>query len=152
LSENEVHEGIEEVIGNVGSSHDFLCSIDRQIVVQVAFNMLLAGVTCLKHQGFREEREWRAIYSPSVNLSNLMESTIQVVGGFPQVIHKIPLDKGVSPDLADLDFPVIFDRLIIGPSQYPWPMFEAFSGALLAAGVPDASTRVRVSDIPIRSV
>jgi len=31
--------------------------------------------------------------------------------------------------LADLDFARVFDRLIIGPSQYSWAMYEAFVDA-----------------------
>jgi hypothetical protein len=63
----------------------------------------------------------------------------------------LPLDATVAPFLADLDFAQIFDRLIIGPSPYPWPMYEAFKAALTEAGVKDAQERVFVSDIPIRA-
>ena len=82
-----------------------------------------------------------------------MESSIEVVGGVPQVIYKIPLDVKVSPALADLEFSRIFDRLIIGPSQYPWPMIEAFKTALAEAGVEPETDKQRifVSGIPIRS-
>jgi hypothetical protein len=113
--------------------------------------MFLAGVTCLKHEGFHEEREWRAIYSPKRTSSPLMESSIEVIGGLPQPVYKIPLDVTASPALATLDFATAFDRLIIGPSPYPWPMFEAFVGALQQSGVSDAAARVSVSEIPIRS-
>ena len=57
----------------------------------------------------------------------------------------------VSEDLADIDMTRIFDRLIIGPSPYPWVMYQAFVAALAEIGVPDASNRVFVSDIPIRA-
>jgi hypothetical protein len=45
----------------------------------------------------------------------------------------------------------MFDRLIIGPSQYPAVMYEAFTQALKAAGVADAENRVLISGIPIRT-
>jgi hypothetical protein len=48
-----------------------------------------------------------------------------------------------------LDFAVLFDRLIIGPSQYPLVMQDAFTKALYNAGVSDP--KVCVSGIPIRS-
>ena len=142
---------IEEVIANLGTSRDFLRSIDRQVVVGTVFIMLLAGVTCLKHEGFREEREWRAIYCPEFLPSPLMESAIQNVGGVPQLFYKLPLDVAASPALADLDFSRIFDRLIIGPSQYPWPMYDAFREELTKAGVADSQDRVWTSNIPIRT-
>ena len=70
--------------------------------MNVVFNMLAAGVTCLKHEGFLEEREWRVIYWPQRSLSPLMESSIEVVGGIPQTVYKLPLDREKSDVLADL--------------------------------------------------
>ena len=151
LTRDDAHAVIAEVIANLGTSRDFLRSIDRQSVIQIVFMMFLAGVTCLKHEGFREEREWRAVYSPQVYSSPLMESGIEVVAGVPQLVYKIPLDATASPALADLDFSRIFHRLIIGPSPYPWPMFEAFRDALIKAGVTDAQDRLWSSGIPIRT-
>ena len=83
--------------------------------------------------------------------SALVESSNVVVNGVPQIVHAIPLDATVSPALADLDLSKMFDRLIIGPSQYTWPMCEVFMHALKAAGVADAEKRVFISDIPIRT-
>lgn len=113
--------------------------------------MLVAGVTCLKHEGFHEEREWRVIYSPERWPSTLMESSIEVVGGIPQIVYKLPLDSTKSSSLAELDLTRIFDRLIIGPSQFPSSMYEAFVKSLKAIGVENAETRVFISGIPIRS-
>jgi hypothetical protein len=151
LTEDQVHGVIEEIVNNVGANCAFLQSVDRSAVLGMAFSMFLAGVTCLKHEGFHEEREWRAIYSPKRAPSPLMESSIEVVGGLPQPVYKIPLDVTASSALATLDFATVFDRLIIGPSPYPWAMFEAFVAALLKNGVSDAAARVFVSEIPIRS-
>jgi hypothetical protein len=151
LTEDQVHGVIEEIINNVVANCVFLRSVDRSAVLGMVFSMFLAGVTCLKHEGFHEEREWRALYSPKRPPSPLMESSIEVVGGLPQTVYKIPLDVTVDPVLATLDFVAAFDRLIIGPSPYPWAMFEAFVAALLKKGVLDAAARVFVSEIPIRS-
>jgi hypothetical protein len=153
LTEDEAHAVIYEVISNIGANCDFLRSVERQILVGIIFNMLLAGVTCLKHEGFREEREWRAIYCPQYSPSTLIESSTEVIGGVPQPIYKLPLDARVSPALANLDFSRLFDRLIIGPSPYPWPMYEAFRAALTEAGVPSEveKQRVFISGIPIRA-
>lgn len=60
-------------------------------------------------------------------------------------------DATASPALADLDFSRMFHRLIVGPSPYPWPMFEAFREALTQAGVVDAQARMWTSGIPIRT-
>jgi len=38
----------------------------------------------------------------------------------------------------------MFGRLIVGPSPYPWVMYEAFVEALTKLGITDAASRVRV--------
>jgi hypothetical protein len=127
LREEEAQAVMADVIGNVRANVDFLRSVERALVVNAVFNMLSAGVTCLKHEGFLEEREWRVIYAPHRSPSPLMESSIEVVGGIPQIIYKLPLDREKSDVLADLDLARLFDRVIIGPSQFSWPMYEAFT-------------------------
>jgi hypothetical protein len=151
LAEEEAHAMLATVIDNLRSNHDFLASIERSAVVASVFNLLVAGVTCLKHEGFHEEREWRVIYGPERSPSELIEWSIEVVGGVPQMIYKLPLDVKRSEVLAELDLARIFDRLIIGPSQFSWSMHEAFTKALTAVGVEHAETRVCTSGIPIRS-
>ena len=151
LTEASVHRVLDEVIENIRANCDYLRTVERSILVRTVFMMLLAGVVCLKHEGFLEEREWRAIYAPKRWPSTLMESSTEVIGGIPQIIYKIPLDERVSEHLGDLDLSKIFDRLIVGPTPYPWPMYEAFTGALVKAGVPDAEKRLFVSGIPIRA-
>lgn len=150
LPESAVRELIQEVLDSLAAHKDFLCSIDQQMVMGAIFDMLLVNVTCLKHEGFQEEREWRAVYCPKFSRSALMESATVVVGGVPQPIYRIPLDISASGLLKDLDFARVFNRLIIGPTVYAWPMFEAFREALVGAGVADAQERIWTSEIPIR--
>lgn len=66
-----------------------------------------AGVASLKHEGFSEEAEWRVIYSPNRQSSALIKPTIEVVGGIPQLVYSLPLDGGLSSELAGLDFAVL---------------------------------------------
>ena len=151
LTEEEVDQEIFNVLQKVTDNCDFLRTVDRQRFTAMIFNMLLAGVVCLKHRGFHEEREWRVIYAPRRFPSPLIESATRIIGGVPQIIHKIPLDERVSPVVADLDVRQLFDRLIIGPSPYPWVMGEAFIEALSKIGIPNPASKVFASDIPIRA-
>jgi hypothetical protein len=151
LSESEVNAVIQEVIQNIGASCSFLRSVNRDVIVRTVLLMLVAAVTCLKHEVFQEEREWRALYIPKIQTSPLMESSTEVVIGVPQLVYKIPLDAKVSPTIAPLDLSQIFDRLIIGPTPYPWVVYDAFNRALDEAGVPPSAERVWVSNIPIRT-
>jgi uncharacterized protein with ParB-like and HNH nuclease domain len=45
--------------------------------------MLLAAVVCIKHDGFKEEAEWRAIYSPNREPSPLIAASTEIVSGVP---------------------------------------------------------------------
>ncbi len=151
FTEGQVAKEMDEVIANVSANGEFLRTVDKSLLVGSIFSMLLAAVTCMKHEGFEEEREWRAIYGPTREASQLMEQSIETIAGVPQTVFKIPLDSSVSPKLAGLDFAQIFDRLIIGPTQYAAAMHTAFAIALSKIGVTDADRRVFVSGIPIRT-
>ena len=142
---------MEEVIGNVHANRNDLCTISRDVLIRLVFMTFLSGVVCLKHEGFHEEKEWRAIYAPKRWPSPLMESSTEVVSGVPQVVFKVPLDASVSDQIADLDFTKIFDHLIVGPTPYPWPIYGAFVDELKKAGVANPEERVLVSKIPIRA-
>jgi hypothetical protein len=83
--------------------------------------------------------------------SPLIEAATEIVCGVPQIIYKLPLDAAVSDTLYNLDLSSLFDRLIIGPSPYPWAMYEAFVDTLTKSGVVNAQERVFVSGIPIRA-
>ena len=52
LTQDQTHAVICEVIDNIGKNHDFLHSIDHERIIETVFTMLLAAVTCLKHEGF----------------------------------------------------------------------------------------------------
>ncbi|MFM7343747.1 MAG: hypothetical protein ACKO1J_00080 [Tagaea sp.] len=67
------------------------------------------------------------------------------------MIYEMPIDKSVSPQLADIDLPNIFEKVIIGPTEYPTAVFEAFAAELANIGVPDPSGRIKVSNIPLRA-
>jgi hypothetical protein len=151
LRGDEVDAMLREVMDNIHKNCDFLRTVDHQRLVSFVFEMFVLYVTCLKHEGFREEREWRALYLPSFRHSPFIESATEVIDGIPQRVYKIPLDGNAPPGLAELDFSRIFDHLIIGPSQYPWSMYEAFVDELTAAGVTGANEKVCASLIPIRT-
>lgn len=52
---------------------------------------------------------------------------------------------------ATFEIAELIDRVIIGPSNYPIPIGEAFVAALQEAGMKDAATRVFASNIPLRT-
>ena len=53
--------------------------------------------------------------------------------------------------LTGLDPNELLDRIIIGPTPYPFAMYEAFASALTDAAVVDAGKRIGSSQIPVRT-
>jgi len=151
LTNDQAHKEMYAVIENIHKNCDFLRTVERQRIVDIVFNMLVVQAVCSKHEGFKEEQEWRAIYSPNMRPSNLVKPLIEPVTGVPQMIYRLPFDGAIDPILADIDFAQLFDRLIIGPTQFPVVMAEAFANALRAAGVSDLENRIVWSEIPIRT-
>jgi hypothetical protein len=75
----QVEKQLRMVVRNVKASADFLKATDRELVKRVVFFMLVTAAVSLKHIGFVEEREWRIIYLPDANPSNLIVRAIEFI-------------------------------------------------------------------------
>lgn len=145
-----VENQIKKVITNVKKNIEFLQTFEKSKIKDMVFFMLVAAAVSLKHQGFREEREWRIIYIPQVHQSKFILWSIEIIDGVPQIIHKIPLQDNPDNDITGVAIPTLLDRVIIGPSQYPVTMGQAFVVALQQAGVANPASRIVASGIPLR--
>lgn len=151
LNEDNINKDIRDVLNNIKEKVDFLKSVDRQVLLNIIFIMLVMYVTCTKHEGFKEEREWRAVYLPNIFHSDLIIRATETINDVPQIVYKLPLDVNVSPCLSEIELTEILDRIIVGPSPYPWSQYEAFVDVLKRAGVKNAEEKVITSGIPIRA-
>lgn len=151
-TDEELDRDIDQVIQNVNENRDWLKSIDPEFVKGNIFGMFSFGVTCLKHPGFREEKEWRIIFNPKMRDNGTIPHIRQTVGGAPQKIYTLQMKDvhkggesltGISPD-------ALIKRVIIGPSQMQATVREAIVDALTQAGVSEADKKVLCSDIPLR--
>jgi hypothetical protein len=152
LSEARAHEVLHEITSNVEKNTELLKSMDPVSVANRAAFSLIVGAICCKHPGFAEELELRMIYIPTFYMPtdealSLMKPLTQTIRGVPQFVYPIPLSG--EGGLGDLKFAGLFDRLIIGPTQYPLAMDRAFRKALLDAGCE--SPKIRQSMIPLRT-
>ena len=145
--ENEFMSSIRSIEKNA----DYLRSVDPVKIQNMGFFALVLAALCLKHEGFAEEREWRAIYLPYALPSAHIERSVEVVGGIPQIVYKIPLENKPDEQITGVDIPNLIDKIIVGPSGYPVPISEAFVSLLSDAGIPDSRPRVTVSYIPLRT-
>jgi hypothetical protein len=148
----DVSADLDTVIRSITERADFVREFPPQTLTGMIFAMLLGAVTCIKHGGFFEEREWRVIYSPLIQgmHSPLIEEETVTIHGIPQLVQKLPIDARV-PAAAELDIARLFHHLIIGPTQYPMPIAHACIAALEKVGVSDVSKKITISDIPIRT-
>jgi hypothetical protein len=151
FTDDELAAELDQVVNNIRENASFLRGIDRTWLLNSVFEMLAAAVVSLKHEGFAEEREWRIVYSPTHRSSPHILSSIEVVAGVPQRIYKIPLSSNAQAGLTGLSPNELIDRIIIGPTQFPFAMFDAFVAELERADVADAGRKVRVSQIPVRT-
>ena len=111
--------------------------------------MFWFAAVSIKPPGFKEEKEWRVVYCPSIYPSNHLIRDTQVVRGVPQPIYKIRLKD--IPGLIGIEIPALLNRVIIGPSKYPLAIGEAFIDLLEEAGVQNPISKVYRSEIPLRT-
>ena len=150
LTDKEFEKELGKIACALETNSEFLRGQDRQAIVGYVFNAFKFASLCTKHPGFREEREWRVVYSPKLEKSDRLVRDIQVIGGTPQPIYKIPLQNVPEEGFVGAEIPELVDRIIIGPTQYPVAACEAFEDLLSEAGVDDPASRIFVSDIPLR--
>ena len=151
LSEDDFKQSMIRTVKNIDIEIDFLKTLPREQIVGTIFHMLLFSALCSKHPGFHEEKEWRIIHLPKQNPSDILIESIEVIGGVPQTVFKIPLKNIPDRGLVGIEVPELINKIILGPSAYPWPIFDAFVSALDAAGVEKSKTKIVVSGIPLRT-
>ena len=149
LNDQEFEKQFRQVAENINKEADFIKTEGREAVTARIFHMLRFASLSTKHPGFAEEKEWRIVYCPTLESSQYLIKDIQVFGGIPQTIYKIPL-RDISEVGLVASIPNLINRIIIGPTQYPLALAEAFHDLLAEAQVPEPGSRICVSDIPLR--
>ena len=150
------YKGVAEQMGLVADrvleSSKLIMSTPRDDVLAHLFQMLRYGSICTKHPGFEEEREWRIVSSPSFQESELLPQSIEIIGGVPQTVLKLPLRDDPERGLVGLEISSLLERVIIGPTEFPSVLRRAFSQQLRDRGVSNPLERIFVSNIPLREV
>lgn len=153
LSPQGVQQQLRDVISGVQANQEYLSGLSQDLIYGMVFSMLRMAIVSLKHPGFSEEREWRVCFWPSMKRPApwLLSEETKSIWGVPQKIYKIPLHDAEHGGIDGIEIPSLIDRVIIGPSQYPIPLVSTFVDALSRVGVPQAKTKVILSDIPLRT-
>ena len=123
-------------------------------------NAFRFAVQSTKHPSFREEREWRVIYSPTLlqqtgqmtadQLSKI-PTEIMTIRGVPQRVFAIAFRDYPEEGFEGATLPDLLDRVLIGPSLDAYAIAQAFVAELTALGVVDAHQKVIITGIPLRT-
>lgn len=143
-----------EVAKNFEDHTDMLRLAGEDLTSYLLLSAFHFAVLSTKHPGFAEEREWRVIYTPNFYLTasraSRLESKIVCLGGIPQRIYSLKLENVPEHGFLGATLPELLVEVIIGPTQFPWPIYDALVEKLMNANVEDADKKVKVSNIPLR--
>ncbi|WP_342077164.1 DUF2971 domain-containing protein [Yoonia sp. SS1-5] len=144
---------LDDIILKIDENSDYLSELSTNQFVGFLHEKFKIMALATKHPGFKEEREWRIYFRPSELGEDdcILSKKIVVLDGVPQTIWSLPLRHDPDNGLFHADLPSLLDRLIIGPTEYPYVSAEAFRELLVRAGVDASDPKVTVSDIPLRS-
>lgn len=151
FGEEHLSGEIEAAMGRITSDHKLITTQPRELITFVAYRMLVMAALSLKHPAFEEEREWRLIHLPFEQRSQHVEHAVETIGGVPQIVYKVPLRNAPEAEINGISLPELLDRIIIGPTQYPGPIYASLVEELTGAGVPNAATKVFYSGVPLRT-
>ena len=152
LWEEEFVAAFAAIVDRIEKEIEFVRAQGKQLVLNSVFAMLRSAMMCTKHPGFREEREWRIIYSPRFDKSQRIIPDVVSINGVPQPVQKIPLKNVPEEGLYGVEIPELVERVIIGPTNFPLEIREATITLLKEKGVVDAKSKVVVSTIPLRQM
>jgi hypothetical protein len=150
-SHDEFFERLRSTARKVREEREFLSSLPPGEISKSFFNLLLRSALCSKHPGFEEEQEWRIVHIPKLWPSETLERSTEVVAGVPQLVYKIPLNDMPERGLTGIEIAALLDRVIIGPCNNPFVVYQAFEAELKAAGVENAAAKIVPSQIPLRN-
>lgn len=150
FSEEDFTSHLAEITNSVLINRSYLQGLGQDTLVTSIHHMLFRIAIATKHPGFREEQEWRLYYRPSDAKSPAMTEETVVLDGVPQKVFKLRLANEPEVGLFGADIPSLLDRLIIGPTEFPYVSSVAFANALAEAGVDEPESKVVFSDIPLR--
>ncbi|MFZ1725820.1 MAG: DUF2971 domain-containing protein [Albidovulum sp.] len=137
-------------LDQIEKEFDFFKEIGWEEVFPYFYQAFRYAVLATKHPGFSEEKEWRIVYSPTHDVKRRLIPATEVISGVPQIIYKIRLQNIAAEGLLGMTLPELLDKILIGPTQYPVQIAEAFIAELKEVGVSDAEQRVAISGIPLR--
>ncbi len=150
---------MDEVAAGLTNERELLREIEQQqlaasgtsYISQSLQEVFKLACIATKHPGFGEEREWRVVYQPGTNPTQpdrIVPDTC-TLNGVPQNIYKLIFQNYPEEGFVGATLPEILDKVIIGPTSYPFVVFARMFDALQARGV-NTESLLSNSHIPLR--
>lgn len=151
FADNDLRDLFLEIANNISTNKEFLQSKGREEIKGYFCMLLRAVAMCTKHPGFLEEKEWRIMHTEKLDERGNLELDVECIAGIPQPVYKIPLEDDVPKGMTGISIPDLLEHVLIGPTQFPIPVWDAIVIELEKAGVKDAESKVSYSNIPLRT-
>lgn len=153
LNDEGISNELEEMAERIDKNLEGVIALDIEKVRDAVFAALRFAVICTKHPAFKEEREWRAIASPSF-MSNEswkhVAKSIEIVGGVPQPILHVGLREYPGTELPSLAPSELIERILIGPCASPQTVRRSLIETLRSSGHPALDKDIHDTQIPLR--
>lgn len=147
---DEYRHELERIVSAVENNQDLLRQVPFDNAQAIMFNTLQYSTLTTKHPAFAEEREWRVTHAPLTDASAFIPTTIQTIGGIPQMICEIPLYNQPGLEMPWLELEHLLHRIIIGPCVFPMQVAWAFQEMLTSLNISNPDSRIVIADIPLR--
>lgn len=122
------------------------------LAAKTLFERMMIYSIFIKHTGFKEENEWRAVYVPSRDDSDTLTSAIGYRNGArgiePNMVLNIAKTDGITQ--GNLEFHKILHTILLGPNGASDLSEASFKRMLKLIGKPHFMNKVRSSRIPYR--
>lgn len=157
---DEYRVPFEEFVASIEANIETLRPFGGQFVHDMVVTAFRFAVQSTKHPSFKEEREWRVLYTPTILLRNgamtdtqlqRIPTEIMSLGGVPQRVYAVPFRDHPDEGFTGATIPALLDRVLVGPSRDAYAIAQAFVAELSRFGVPDAPARVVITNVPLRN-
>src|SRR5690606_14468931 len=139
-----------QTITAMNENSAFVRSIPDERLLAHVFHMLHSLSFCLKKPIFREQREWRVVYRPSFQPSDVITESLEIIRDVPQKVHRLPLQDVPEQGLVGIEPGALLNRVLVGPSQHQAETRRLFIERLSLLGFADAASMVCAVDAPLR--
>lgn len=136
-------------VDTLSDNFEFVQNMEREDLLAWTYSAFKYAAVSTKPLNLHEEREWRIVYTETPGASSGLRPEVTMFDGVPQKIYRLPFANDPTQGPDGMAFPGLFDRLIIGPTEYPDTVYDAFVALLSEFGVEDAEQRVVVSYTPL---